>query len=404
MLRDAPNHGAILNAIFQTYRPARALSVINPTALFVAALTAFMWLASPAQAAMQDDAYIAGYATSAIEHEFGLRDAIIVVKDGVVTVTTGSFSPAEQEKAKAAIARIHGVQRVDFVEEPILRTAPDPTSPQTTPIERLSMNDKGVTVDIYDAESKWLPHGLLFEPLHADPRWPRFSATYRRISGGVHVPSGFSGNFGETFALYRNKAIADGEWEFGIQAGVFSVLDLGKKSVDLVNADYRIGLISSYRSGRFSTFVRLMHQSSHLGDEFLLNNNPVRINLSYEEVDIKLSYELSSWLRVYGGGGALVRREPRIGVGSAQWGVELTWPTAFFGGKIRPVAYSDFQAHERSNWNISHSIMAGVQIENARLGDRRLQVLLEQFSGPSPDGQFYDRRVAWYGIGVHFFY
>lgn len=356
-----------------------------------------------AEAGMREDAFIAGYATSAIKNEFGLRDATIMVKDGVVTITTGSFSAAEQYKVRAALDRIKGVKQVVFVEGPLPHPSAADT-PDPVDAERLRMDERGVAVEIYDQESKWLPHGLLFEPLHADPRWPRFSATYRNLRSGLSVTSGFSGNFGETFALYRNRAAGDGEWEFGIQAGVFSLLDLGKQSIDLVNADYRIGVFSSYRAGHFSAYVRMLHQSSHLGDEFLLNNPVSRVNLSYEEVDVKLSYELASWLRVYGGGGALVRREPRIGVASAQWGAELTWPTAFFDGKIRPVAYSDFQVHERSSWALARSIMAGVQFENARLGDRRLQLLLEHFFGPSPDGQFYGRQVQWVGIGVHFFY
>src|SRR5262249_8358547 len=141
-----------------------------------------------------------------------------------------------------------------------------------------------ITTTIEDHTSRWMPHGLLFNPLHADLRWPRFSAAYRSFATGLNVAEGFSGNFGETFSIYRDKAVFGGEWEFGVQAGVFSLLDLGKQSIDLVNADYRIGMMSSYRANGWSGFVRLLHQSSHLGDEFILNNPQVtRINLSFEE-------------------------------------------------------------------------------------------------------------------------
>ncbi len=75
-------------------------------------------------------------------------------------------------------------------------------------------------------------------------------------------------------------------------------------SLDLVNADYTVGLLASYRTGRLSGFLRLCHQSSHLGDEFILNSQtPVsRVNLSFEEVDLKLSYDVASWFRIYGSG------------------------------------------------------------------------------------------------------
>jgi hypothetical protein len=142
--------------------------------------------------------------------------------------------------------------------------------------------------------------------MHADPRWAQFGAAYREFTKGLNLSGTFAANFGETFSIYRNRAPFGGEWEFGIQAGVFSIFDVSSASIDLVNADYRVGFVGSYRNGRFSAFTRFQHQSSHLGDEFLLSNPGVtRVNLSYEELDIKLSYDLLSWLRVYGGAGTL---------------------------------------------------------------------------------------------------
>ena len=231
---------------------------------------------------------------------------------------------------------------------------------------------------------------------------------YRQFREGLNLNGAFAANFGETFAIYRNKAFLGGEWEFGIQAGVSSIFD-STESIDLVNADYRVGLLTSYRNGPFSGFLRIEHQSSHLGDEFLLNNPGVtRINLSYEEVDVRLSYELLPWLRVYGGGGYIVHRFPEdLGRGTTQWGVELVSTRTFLGGRLRPVAYADFQCNERTSWQVGQSIMAGVQFENARIGDRRIQLLREYgeyYVGRSSDGQFYTQRASWYGIGVHLYF
>ena len=255
-------------------------------------------------------------------------------------------------------------------------------------------------------ESKFLPRDLLVSPFHADPRWPHFSMASRQVTLGQPSNTG-SANFGETFALYRNAAPLDGQWEIALQAGVFSIFNMGTPSMDLVNADYTVGLLTSYRTGPFSGFLRLHHQSSHLGDEFILNSQtPVnRVNLSFEELDLKLSYELTSWLRIYGGGGMLVVRDPSyLQRGTSQVGTELTSPWTFWGGKVRPVAYADFQANERSNWRVASSVMAGLQFENARIGDRKLQVLAEYFGGPSPNGQFYTQNTEWFGLGVHLYY
>ena len=347
-----------------------------------------------------DDSYIAGYAAAVLEHEFNITDAVIQVDAGALTVTTKSIGRVDQSKVLSALKKIPGVRVADIR----LKQPEGPTAAEVRE-EGVQESEDGVRTAIPGPQPKWLPRGLLFSPFHADPRWPHFSALYRNFTSGLNLSGVFSGNFGETFSIYRNKAAFGGEWDFGVQGGVFSIFDVSKQSIDLINADYLVGFLASYRNGRFSGFLRLHHQSSHLGDEFLLNNPGVpRINLSFEELDAKLSYELTGWLRVYGGGGFLVHRYPDIGRGTSQWGVEIISSRAYFDGQLRPVAYADFQANERANWNIGRSLMAGFRFENARIGDRQIQILAEYFAGPSPDGQFYTQKVEWIGAGIHFFF
>src|SRR5918995_1557351 len=76
-------------------------------------------------------------------------------------------------------------------------------------------------------------------------------------------------------------------------------------------------------------------------------------------------------------------------------------PWTLFKGGVRPVAYADFQANARTNWRVGQSIRAGFRFENATIGDRKLQVLAEYYSGPSPNGQLYTQNVEWVGMGVH---
>jgi len=353
-------------------------------------ISLLLWsLPAPAEAS---DEFIAGYATSIVQHEFGVTDASVEVHDGVVVVTTKSLATIDRGKLVSALQQIPGVSRVE------IRSADSPAAAAPA--------DDAVQTTIPAPGPKWLPHGALVAPLHADPRWPHFAGVYRDYTKGLGLNGVFAANFGETFAIYRNKAFLDGEWEFGVQAGVFSIFDVSAQSIDLVNADYRVGVLTSYRNGPLSGFFRIQHQSSHLGDEFLLNNPGItRINLSYEEADVKLSYQVFPWLRLYGGGGYIVHRFPEdLGRGTTQWGIELVSTKTFLGGRLRPVAYGDFQCNERTRWQVGQSIMAGVQFENARIGDRQVQLLAEYYSGPSPDGQFYTQRASWYGIGVHLYF
>lgn len=343
-----------------------------------------------------DDAYIAGYAAAVLQQEFKALHASLLVHHGVVTVDARSLGTVDRTKVQTALESIPGVVRVEIQEGPVVPDAAASTPPHV------------VKEDAPKPESKFLPHSLLFAPLHADPRWPHFSMASRRISSGIEPKSTGSANFGETFALYRDAAPLGGQWDLALQAAVFSVFNMDALSKDLVNADYTVGLLTSYRNGPFSGFVRVHHQSSHLGDEFILNSRiPVnRVNLSFEEIDLKLSYELTAWLRVYGGGGVLVGQgDPTtLGRGTSQFGAELTSPWTLLGGKIRPVMYADFQAHERSQWVVSRSLMAGLQFENARIGDRKVQLLAEYFKGPSPNGQFFSQNTDWIGLGLHLHY
>lgn len=340
-----------------------------------------------------DDSYIAGYAAAVLQHEFDTTKASLHVQEGVVIVDAKSLGTVDRTKVMTALESIPGVVRVEIRED----------QAHTDVRESPPISQEPAT-----HESGFLPHGLLVAPFHADPRWPHFSMAYRQVTLGQPSDTG-SANMGETFALYRNAAPLDGQWEISVQAGVFSIFDMSSPSgsADLISADYTVGLLTSYRTGPFSGFLRWHHQSSHLGDEYILNSQPPvnRVNLSFEELDLKLSYELFSWLRIYGGGGYLVGRSPsNLSPGTSQVGTELTSPWTFWGGKARPVAYADFQANGRSNWDVASSVMTGVQFENAHIGDRRLQVLGEYFYGPSPNGQFYTQKTEWFGLSFHLYY
>jgi hypothetical protein len=164
-----------------------------------------------------------------------------------------------------------------------------------------------------------------------------------------------------------------------------------------------VALYGTWRRGAFSTLGRVFHQSSHLGDELLVRSRIERVNLSYESVDLKLSYDLPGGFRVYGGGGYLFDQDPEsLKPWSVQGGAEFRSPWKLAAGWIRPVAAVDLQSREENRWNLDVSVRAGIQLENVRVLERNLQLLFEYFYGNSPDGQFYKNRVEYLGLGVHF--
>src|SRR4029079_6992783 len=92
----------------------------------------------------------------------------------------------------------------------------------------------------------------------------------------------------DQFPFFRAAAGRSGNGiQLGISGAVFAQFDLRAASYDLINADYMIGLPLTFRAGPFSGRARVYHQSSHLGDEFVLRPNaPERENLSFESVEL----------------------------------------------------------------------------------------------------------------------
>lgn len=390
MVRDIWSNGfaqTIYPLLFATFGTRKITAGVG----FLMLLLVFGFV-SPAIAS--DDAYISGFATAILQREFAALQAIPKVVKGVVTIDAESLAQVDRAKLTLALESIPGVTLVEISEG---KTATDVIVLAPIPKEPTKL------------VSKFLPRDLLVAPFHADPRWPHFSILARRVEQGQEPKDTGSANFGEAWSLYRNTTPDGGQWEIALQTAVFSIFNLTalSGSKDLVNADYTVGLLACYRSGRLSGFLRLHHQSSHLGDEYILNSRtPVkRVNLSFEELDLKVSYDLPNGFRLYGGIGKLGNVDPEnLGLGTRQLGAEFESPKTLWGGKVRPVAYLDTQANERSDWKLATTLMAGFQFEDAKIGDRKIQLLAEYFSGPSPNGQFYTRTTRWFGLGLHMYY
>jgi len=338
-----------------------------------------------------DDRYLAGYAAAVLETRFGLPSRDLQVENGKLRLHSAELQGQDTGEVLASLRAIEGLE-IELVGTPTeARTASSSAKPTPLP---------GATVS---ETTGWLPRAALFDPLIADPRWPRFSATLQFYQHDEELGTVGAPNFGAAIPIYGWRGLGI-DWQAGLHAGVFSIFDLNADSSDLVNSDFFVGLPISARYGPLSAQVRVFHQSSHLGDEFLLRTRADRINLSYEGADLRLSVKPWDWLRFYAGGGAIFNTEPNLHPWMVQGGLEITSPDPIYSNLLYPIVALDVQSFEESDWGVNYSARAGVEVRSGWLAARRLQLVMEYFNGRSPNGQFYDRDIEYFGPGLHFYF
>jgi hypothetical protein len=253
---------------------------------------------------------------------------------------------------------------------------------------------------------KVFPRISLFAPLAADLRWPKFTLGYNYYFGDSDLTHAGSAEAGASIAIVQKKSSRRlGAWEIGFQGGIFAVFDLAAPSSDLINADYLGGITFSYAFDSLVLFARYMHQSSHLGDEFLLNNDVERINFSFEEIAVLASYDPRAWARVYGGAAVIVRSDPsNLGRWSLQFGSELRPVTAKTKRRLQLLVAVNLQCWQESDWIPDASIVSGLTLDPIGESSYRVDFLLRYYIGRSPNGQFFTERIQTLGPAVQLYF
>ena len=349
-----------------------------------------MLLLSSAPAVAADrggDEFLAGYVASILERDlhWPRESYVLKVNNGVVAVTMFADDPGLRAAADKQLRAIDGVANVVMAIKPH-----DPRQPGAV----------GTLLGI-SAEGQAFPKGDLFLPILADPKQPQFFAGFNQFRSAEQRFIMASVGFGETFGFYRYFGNREGDGlQLSLEGGLFAQFNMNSDSSDLLNADYTIGLPVTYRAGDNSLRLRIYHQSSHLGDEFLQGLNPPdRVNLSYEAVELIYSREWRGF-RGYGGGEYLLHKEPSdLEPLVAHWGIEYrgSKPLLWHG---RPLVGFDMKALEEHDWAVDSSVKVGLEFGHPNPGQRRLRLMAEYYNGFDPHGQFYVNEVEYYGLGV----
>ncbi len=250
------------------------------------------------------------------------------------------------------------------------------------------------------------PEGpLLYAPL-ASPKEPRTHVSWLRLNlPGDSFNIGSVG-FGDSFGLVRwpGWGKAD-DWQVGISGVVLAQFNLDSDSMDLINADYIIGLPLSYKNGPWAARGRIFHQSSHLGDEFLLlpqrpELKQTRINLSFETIELLGSWEWDG-VRITAGPSYVIHTGTPLKRYSVQGGIDYLSTKPVYKPTINMFASALCHAWEETDWNPDISFKAGINIRSPYAEKRAIQIFGEYFNGNLPFGQFYKLQAEYFGAGVN---
>lgn len=270
-----------------------------------------------------------------------------------------------------------------------------------------SLTEESTVTIIDPAEEKFLPElNSFFPTMLAQPHILGYSVGYR--SYDKVFKSSIPVSIGDQFSLLQITSQSYGCLYLGIEACVWAIFDARAKSLSLINADYFVALPFTYMNDEFSARLRVFHESSHLGDEFLIENPQIlRKNPSMEVLDLSLAYEPLDGLQLFLGYSTVLRSDEyfKVKSNSFYYGVNCFFDCAkiqILNIEAYPYIAAYFTNQENNNWKLDGSLVIGYQWDKSY--GRKLRVYLMSHNGFSAEGQFVKRRSKYISFNIMYGY
>jgi hypothetical protein len=200
---------------------------------------------------------------------------------------------------------------------------------------------------------------------------------------------------GGTLPWWQIAKWPDGGIIFGVTAGVTTRFRVEYPTREDVGQDWFVGGPVEIAKGPWSGRFRVMHTSSHLGDELVETTGAQRVEVGGEYVDFMVARNFASATRVYAGASYIFRsytqvlpvllqldRKDRTVV---QIGGETGW-FPWINGRFGWIAGADWRTAERTGWQDSFAAAAGLAVRTHTRGAR---LIARYFSGVSLLDQFF---------------
>ncbi len=339
--------------------------------------------------------YLEGYIQALIDANYHELNVLVYVNsDGIVFLYN---LPSDELIKHSIIAFVKDLPDVKDVKEGKIDPVIQKRIEERQPIRIV----KGV----------WFPEStVLFAPLIANPRDPVYSVAYR-WNDSVLANSEVAISLGDIFPIFRwfDVFSAHGDLQLDITACMWANFDMNPENTpngewaELVTSDYLLAIPISYAFDKWAFRLRIYHISSHLGDEFIVNHREVlRVNPSFEAIDIYGSFQATDGLRFYFGPGFIINSDNSYPLKTFYFDYGLECRFSGFRYHYHRLYGSPFFAIDVQQWqanNYTPSLTAQFGYEWSKLkgAGRKVRLFLEYHDGYS-EGQFFKDRTQYGAI------
>lgn len=260
------------------------------------------------------------------------------------------------------------------------------------------------------AQSRIFPAVPRYELPLADPRAWAFGARYVHVStADDRFGPGTEAEVleGENFPLILLKGGVR-PISLGFGASVVAHFRMDDPKTSQISDDWLVGLNGQFvLSPKWTVVAEVMHESSHLGDEYALKyaaDSALQNRVDWTRMQLNGwgFYTTGRW-RIGAGLHYVYSDElhlPKTGVGL---GMDYRGPVFRVLGQPTQVVGGVFtEGWGQTDWRFSRSARLGVSFPDGDHGWRRLSLALAAYSGPSTQRQFYTQQLSYVGMELRF--
>lgn len=176
-------------------------------------------------------------------------------------------------------------------------------------------------------------------------------------------------------------------WQFSIEGGLDSQYDRGS-SDDNIGWNGKFGAyLTTARENGWSYKLAVLHNSSHLGDEYIQNTGATRIDYTREEIALGVSKNFLSYYRVYGetGWGFMAGNAEGEKPGRFETGFEIEYPEVVWND-FGWYSAADLSSWQERDWRLNASFQTGLFLP---MKERMYRFGIQIYKGRSTLGEFF---------------